>query len=143
MNEQRTQAYGAFLLRVALGVMLLAHAALKIFVFTVPGTVGFFASLGLPAVAAYLVIGGELLGGLALLVGFRTRLVALAALPILLGASWAHLGNGWAFSNPNGGWEYPVFLVVAAVVQALLGGGAFAFDNVSVAQRASRRPAHA
>ncbi len=129
MNEQKLGAHGAFVLRLTLGVVLLAHAALKVFVFTVPGTVGFFASLGLPAIAAYLTIFGELFGGLALLVGFRTRLVALATLPILLGATWAHAGKGWSFSAPGGGWEYPLFLVLAAVVVALLGAGSFSWDQ--------------
>lgn len=128
MNEQKLAAHGAFVLRLALGVMLLAHAALKVFVFTVPGTVGFFASLGLPAAAAYLTIAAEVLGGLALLAGFRTRLVALAVLPVLLGALWAHSGNGWVFSAPKGGWEYPLFLAMAALVQSLLGGGSFSWD---------------
>lgn len=129
MNEQKLSAHGALVLRLTLGVVLLAHAALKVFVFTIPGTVGFFASLGLPAAAAYLTIGAESLGGLALIVGFRTRLVAVAILPTLLGATWAHSGNGWVFNAPNGGWEYPLFLALAAVVVALLGAGSFSWDQ--------------
>jgi putative oxidoreductase len=39
-----------------------------------------------------------------------------------------HLPNGWVFSAPNGGWEYPAFLMVASVVQALLGAGAYALN---------------
>lgn len=117
---------GAFLLRVSLGILLLAHSLLKIFVFTVPGTVGYFASLGLPPIAAYLTIAGELLGGLALISGTYTRLSALLMLPILLGATWAHVGNGWVFSSPNGGWEFPALLSMLTLVVALLGSGAFA-----------------
>lgn len=120
--------YAALILRLALGIMFLAHVSLKIFVFTIPGTVSFFASLGLPAIAAYLTIFAELFGGLGLLVGFKTRLLALLTLPVLLGATWAHSGNGWSFTAPHGGWEYPAFLVVGAVVQALLGAGAFSWD---------------
>jgi len=45
---------------------------------------------------------------------------------VLLGALWVHIGNGWVFSAPNGGWEYPAFLVVIAAAVALLGDGAFA-----------------
>jgi putative oxidoreductase len=52
--------------------------------------------------------------------------VSLALVPILLGAMWAHLGNGWVFSNANGGWEYPLYLAVLAAAQSLLGDGAFA-----------------
>lgn len=136
MQTTSSSAYAALILRLTLGIMFLAHAWLKIFVFTVPGTVGFFASLGLPAVAAYLTIFAELFGGLGLLLGFRTRLVALLTLPVLLGATWAHAGNGWSFSAPHGGWEFPAFLVVAAIVQALLGAGAVSWDAWRAAAKA-------
>jgi putative oxidoreductase len=118
-------SYAALLLRLGLGVMALAHGLLKVFVFTVPGTVGFFESIGYPGFFAYLVIAGELLGGLALILGVRVRLAALAMIPILIGATLAHAGNGWVFSSPNGGWEYPAFWTLALAVQALLGGGAW------------------
>ena len=124
MNEKQLHDAGAALLRVSLGIMLLAHSAyLKIFVFSVAGTVGFFESLGLPAFAAYLTMGVEIVAGLALIAGYQVRLAALAVVPVLLGATWAHWGNGWLFSNANGGWEYPLFLVVATLVQAMIGGG--------------------
>ena len=48
----------------------------------------------------------------------------------LLGATWAHAGNGWLFTAANGGWEYPAFLTAAAAVQALLGDGAFALGSL-------------
>ena len=54
------------------------------------------------------------------------RAVSVALLPVLLGATYVHFGAGWVFSNPNGGWEYPAFLTLATVVQALLGPGRFA-----------------
>ena len=101
--------------------MFIAHALLKYFVFTLPGTVKFFESLGLPGPLAYVTIGAELVGGALLIAGVYTRVVALALLPFLLGAAWAHVGNGWVFNAPNGGWEYPVFLALVAVVTALLG----------------------
>ena len=121
-----TSEYGALILRLALGAMYLAHGLLKVFVFTLPGTAGFFANQGFPAWTAYLVVAAEILAGIALIVGFQVRLVALAGLPILLGALAVHLPNGWVFSAANGGWEYPAFLIVASVVQALIGAGAYA-----------------
>ena len=127
MIDTKTAPYAALVLRVALGIMFLAHSLyLKVFVFTVAGTVGFFESLGLPGAFAYLTILAEIGGGLALILGFQTRLVAIALLPVLLGATWVHSGNGWVFSAEGGGWEYPVFLILATVVQALLGSGAYA-----------------
>ncbi|KGE78112.1 DoxX family protein [Halomonas sp. ND22Bw] len=119
----RLQPAAITLLRLSLGVMALAHGLLKLLVFTVPGTVGYFESLGLPGEFAYLTILAEIGGGAALLLGVYTRWVALAMIPTLLGATWVHSGNGWMFSNEGGGWEFPLFWAVALLVQAGLGGG--------------------
>lgn len=120
----------ALILRVTLGGLFIAHSALKIFVFTPAGTAAFFESLGLPGPVAYLVIAAELLGGLALIAGFKTRLVSLALIPILLGTIFTvHLSAGFFFSNANGGWEYPAFWAVALVVQSLLGDGLYALGK--------------
>ncbi len=126
MLNENTAAYGALVLRVSLGVMFIAHAALKVFAFTLPGTVKFFETVGFPGFLAYVVVAAEIIGGVLLVLGAYTRWVALALIPILLGAAWVHAGNGWVFSAPNGGWEYPVFLAAAALAQALLGDGAYA-----------------
>jgi putative oxidoreductase len=126
MNQDQLNNLGAFLLRISLGVIYLAHGLyLKLFVFTLPGTAQFFDSIGLPGVLAYPVFAVETLGGLALILGVYPRLVAMALVPVALGATWAHLGAGWLFTNPGGGWEYPLFLALATIVQALLGGGAY------------------
>lgn len=119
-------AYAALILRLALGVMFISHGLLKVFVFTIPGTVGFFESVGYPGWLAYLVILGEIGGGALLILGVYTRWAALAGLVILLGAIPVHSGNGWLFTNQGGGWEYPVFLAVVAVAVSLLGNGAYA-----------------
>lgn len=129
MVQQHTAPYAALVLRLALGVMFLAHALLKVVVFTVPGTVQFFQSLGLPGALAYVTIAVELGAGALLIAGLGTRWVALATIPVLLGAAWAHLPNGWVFSAQGGGWEYPVFLAIAAFVQFLLGDGAYALSG--------------
>ncbi|MCB6182496.1 DoxX family protein [Leeia sp. TBRC 13508] len=126
MIDTRTAPYAAFVLRLALGTMFIAHALLKIMVFTLPGTAQFFASVGFPGWLAYPTAFAELGGGLLLIVGVYPRLVAGALIPLLIGATTVHLGNGWSFTNANGGWEYPVFLVAAALVQLLIGDGAFA-----------------
>jgi putative oxidoreductase len=131
MDQERSAALAALLLRVALGVMFVAHALLKFLVFTLPGTAEFFASQGLPGWAAYPVAFGELAGGVLLIAGIGSRYVALALLPVLLGAAWVHAGNGWLFTAPDGGWEYPVFLAVVAAAVALLGDGAYALRRQS------------
>ena len=138
MINQNTAPYAALILRLALGVMFIAHALLKIVVFTIPGTVQFFESVGFPGFFAHVTIAAELGAGVLLVAGFATRWVALATIPILLGAAWVHLPNGWVFSAQGGGWEYPVFLAVAAFVQFLLGDGAYALSSRSAPLAASR-----
>ena len=130
MIDHRTAPYAAFVLRATLGVMFIAHALLKYAVFTLPGTAKFFESLGLPGPLAYLTFAAELIGGALILAGLGTRWVSLVLVPVLLGATWAHAGNGWLFTAPNGGWEYPAFLAAAAIVQALLGDGKFAVSSL-------------
>ena len=120
----------ATILRVSMGVLFLAHAGLKLFIFTPAGTAGYFASLGLPEPLAYLVIAAELLGGIALILGVYSRVVSLALVPILLGSIYVpHGAAGFIFSNEGGGWEFPAFWAVALVVQALLGDGAYALKR--------------
>jgi putative oxidoreductase len=126
-NAANSQAdYAALLLRVSLGLLFLAHGGMKIFTFTIPGTVQYFESIGYPASFAYLVILGEVGGGLALILGAWTRVIALALLPIMIGATLPHVGNGWMFAKTGGGWEFPAFWTVMLLVQALLGSGAYA-----------------
>ncbi|MEP0943096.1 MAG: DoxX family protein [Rhizobiaceae bacterium] len=143
MTHDTQNDYAAFLARLSLGGILLAHGLLKVLVFTIPGTVGYFASLGLPAIFAYLTIFGEIVGGAAIIAGLYTRLAALLSLPILVGALWAHAGNGWVFSSEGGGWEFPLLLAVLAVIVALQGSGAFAFRKLTVLDGFLPRALHA
>jgi putative oxidoreductase len=139
MNESNQTDIAAAILRTGLGVMFIAHALLKIFVFTVPGTVEFFQSVGLPGAFAYVTIAAELVGGALLILGVYTRIVALTLLPVLLGALWVHSGNGWLFTSANGGWEYPAFLALSAVVVAVLGGGRYTLRSSTGEVGAPRR----
>lgn len=123
-------AYATALLRISLGIMFIAHSiVLKYFVYTLQGTAGFFESLGLPGFLAYVVFAMEAVGGILLVLGIGTRYVTAALLPVLLGAMWVHIGNGWVFSNPNGGWEYPLFLIIISVTQIMLGSGALSIEQ--------------
>ena len=117
------QSWGLSLMRIHFGVILLAHGWLKISVFTIAGTAGYFASLGLPSIVAYLTIFGEIAAGLALIFGVQTRLASILTVPILLGATFVHLGNGWLFSADGGGWEFPASLTAIALTIALMGSG--------------------
>jgi len=118
--------YGATLLRASLGTMWITHALLKWLVFTLAGAAQYFASVGYPSFLAYPVVGAELLGGVALILGIYARQVSLLLVPILAAATLVHVPNGWVFTNQGGGWEYPVFLILASVALWLIGDGAFA-----------------
>lgn len=127
----------ALLLRVSMGVMYLAHSILlKLMTFGFEGTAKFFEGVGLPSWLAYATIAAEAVGGLMLVLGVQVRWVAIGLAPTLLGAIiWVHGGNGWVFTAPNGGWEYPAFLLAASVVQFLLGDGAYALAASAGARR--------
>ena len=121
---------GAFVLRVTLGVLAFSHGfILKVLTFTPAGTAGYFESIGYPAAFAYLVIFAEVAGGLALIAGVLPRLAAIGLIPVLIGATLQHVGNGWSFSSTGGGWEFPAAWAVLLLASALIGPGAFALGR--------------
>jgi putative oxidoreductase len=138
MSHFDTSRAGAMLLRVSLGLMFIAHSViLKYFVYTLSGTVQYFTSIGLPASLAYVVFALEATGGVLLVLGIQTRWVALSLIPVLVGATWAHIGNGWVFSNTNGGWEYPLYLIVISIVVALQADPLKAMQSAAVSDQHS------
>ncbi|HEX8578541.1 MAG TPA: DoxX family protein [Allosphingosinicella sp.] len=143
MNQNQLSGHAALLLRVSMGVLFLAHGLiLKVLTFTPAGTAAYFASIGYPPVMGYVVIAAEIAGGLALIAGVQVRLVSLAFVPLRIGAALQHLGNGWTFSNPGGGWDFPVFWTVLLFVQALLGAGRFSLARLAgIERKASAAPA--
>jgi len=127
MIDTHTAPYAILLLRVALGVMFLAHMYVKLFVFKPAGTSQYFASLGVPGWLGPVTIAVELIGGLCLIGGVYTRIVAILLLPTILGTIvLVHGKAGWMFANKDGGWEYPAFWTAALVALFLLGDGAAA-----------------
>jgi putative oxidoreductase len=139
MSNLDLNRVGTNVLRITLGLMFIAHSViLKYFTFTLAGTAQYFDSIGLPGFLAYVVFAAEAIGGVLLILNIRTRWVALALVPVLLGATWAHIGNGWVFSNEGGGWEYPVFLIIASVVVALQAEAVTSESRVSAVTGASK-----
>ena len=127
MTDSRNAASAALVLRLSLGTMFIAHALLKYFVFTLPGTAQFFVSLGSPRYPRLCDVSPPSSSAASCSSpASRRAIVSLALVPVLLGATWAHAGNGWLFTSPNGGWEYPAFWTIGLLVQALLGDGAYA-----------------
>lgn len=132
MNTSNTAPYAALLLRITLALYFFAHAGLKLFVFTPAGTAQFFQSVGVPGWMAYVTILWELLGAILLFVGFKPRVVAIALIPVLLGAIFTvHGAAGFFFTNPNGGWEFPFMWIISLVALALIGDGPFSLSKSS------------
>lgn len=123
--SSRSTELGLALLRVGLGTMWIAHALLKLLVFTLPGTAQYFVSIGFPGWVAYPLFAAELLGGMAILLGLYARQVALVLSPVMAVVISVHAPNGWVHIAPGGGWEYPAFLLLASLVLWLAGDGAF------------------
>lgn len=127
MIDHKTAPYAITALRVTTGALFLFHGLVKLFVFTPAGTAGYFESIGLPGTLGYLTMLVEIAGGLALILGVKARLVSLALVPVLLGAAYfGHGSAGFNWSNPNGGWEYPLMWAVVQGALAALGDGAYA-----------------
>jgi putative oxidoreductase len=140
MIDNTMAPYGALLLRVSMGVLFILHGAyLKYFVFTMAGAGKFFASLGLPDWFAWVVMLYETIGGLALIFGVHARWVALfLGIHLLFAAYLGHAGNGWLFSNKDGGYEFPVFWAIACFALTLVGDGAHALKASALPRFAGR-----
>ena len=95
----------------------------------IAGTAGWFGSIGLPAPTIVAVLVGllELIGGLAIVVGFQTRIAALALAAFTIGASLlAHLNfadmTQFLFFQKN-------FAIVGGLLMlAAVGAGAYSLD---------------
>ena len=132
--------------RVALGGVMIAHGAQKAFQFGFAGTQQAFSGMGapLPGLTAVLVTLLELVGGVAVILGLATRLVAaLYALTMLGAAVLVHLPNG--FYAQNGGWELVGLLALVALALVAGGPGRLSLDRALFGRRRDRasRTAHA
>lgn len=116
-------------MRVMVGCVFFAHGAQKVFIYGFHGVAGAFAGMGIPvpAVSSALVAVVELLGGIALIAGFLTRWAAvLNGIDMVVAILLVHLKNG--FFAP-GGVEYPLTLLAACIVLAVVGPGAASVDG--------------
>ena len=117
--------------RVALGVILVAHGWQKFNEWTLAGTTSAFGDMGIPApaLAATFVTGVEIIGGLALILGVLTPVVALLNMVTLLGALLlVHAQNG-VFVADNG-FELVLALFAGLAIIAILGAGKYSTDGL-------------
>ncbi len=131
-DQWRDEAY--LILRVVTGLAFFYHGYGKVFETGLDGVAGYFTSVGIPlaGLMAPLVAYGELLGGLALMLGFLTHWVAKAHVLIMLGAiGFVHFGveggwfNGYGAKN---GYEYPLLLLAVSMFFVASGSGKYSID---------------
>ena len=123
----RLQPLALVVVRLALGVIMVAHGYQKVFG-GLHHHAQFVASLGFPAWLGYVSAFAEFFGGLLVLVGFFTRAAAFALLVDLIVAIWkVHWHNGLTGDH---GYEFPLAAAALAFALIFFGGGAISFDHV-------------
>jgi putative oxidoreductase len=122
--------YGIFLLRVAVGIDWIVHALLKTYrgMYTHEALL---AKNGITPLLAWPTFSVELIGGCAILLGWYTRQWSAFLLIFLAVVVWVKWPVGWLYSNAGGGWEYPLFWLLAQTALVLAGSGAFALQSGS------------
>ncbi len=131
--------YGLLILRVVVGIVFVVHGAQKVFEQTVPGVAQFFSQIGapLPQITAPFIAYLEFGGGILLILGLLTPLVAGLLAGNMLGAIvLVHFPNG--FYASNGGYEFVLTLLGASLALLLTGPGALALDGVFFKRSRSR-----
>ena len=128
MSSTTRNDWGRFVLRLALGGLMLFHGIAKARG-GVSGIESAVVAKGLPAALAYGVYVGEIVAPLMILLGFFVRTGALIlAFNMLMAIYIAHANDVFSLDPRSGGWviELPMFYLLGAIALALLGGGRIA-----------------
>lgn len=123
--------------RVAVGVTLLAHGWQKFFTNTIDGTSTFFESMDVPSATAAAIFAAtvELVGGILLIVGLFTPVVAVLVVIDMIGAWWfVHSDAGTIFVDA-GGYELVLVLAAGAALVGAVAGGRYSLDHLILARR--------
>lgn len=121
--SRRYYEWSMLVLRVALGSIFLAHGLQKIA--GLEGIIKFFASIGLPAMLAYVVTTIETVGGICLLLGLFTRSAAFSVSMIMIGAIFSvNVSKGFV-----GGYEFDISLLAIGLALVLAGSHRFSLES--------------
>ena len=139
MNQSRLTTTAITVLRVILGFLFAAHGWQKFSEWTIAGTQAAFAQMGVPAanVSAPLIAGLELAGGIALILGVLTRVVAALLAVNMIGALFLVHASAGVFAD-KGGYELVLLLGTAALALALTGAGRVSVDRVLFGRKGSK-----
>ncbi len=129
-----TSGFQSLVLRVPVGIILMAHGSQKLFGlfggYGLEGTGQWMDSLGMhPGYLMALMAGSaEFFGGMGLLLGLLTRVAgAVTAFTMVVAILSVHIGNGLFMDN--NGWEYALSLLAVTVALVIQGGGRFSLDH--------------
>lgn len=134
-----SESFSLMIARVVLGAVILPHGLQKTLGLFGGGgyeaTVGFFESMGLPAIVGILIILAESAGAIGLIVGFLGRFCALGIAAVMGGAIYmVHLQHGFFmnwFGNQQGeGIEYHILAIGLALVVLIGGSGKLSIDSM-------------
>ncbi|MGY4542478.1 putative oxidoreductase [Arthrobacter sp. UYNi723] len=139
MNQSRLTTTAITVLRVILGFLFTAHGWQKFNEWTIAGTQAAFTQMGVPAanVSAPFVAGLELAGGIALILGVLTRVVAALLAVNMIGAFFLVHASAGVFAD-KGGYELVLLLGAAALALALTGAGRVSVDRVLFARKGAK-----
>ncbi|GAB3517882.1 DoxX family protein [Arthrobacter monumenti] len=139
MNNPSLNAAARTVLRVVAGFLFAAHGWQKFNEFTIAGTQGAFAEMGVPAadIVAPVVATLELAGGIALILGLLARPFAILLTLNMLGAIVLVHAPAGVFVTA-GGYELVLMLGAAALAVALVGPGRLSLDNAIFARKGSK-----
>jgi putative oxidoreductase len=130
MNHPALITTARTLLRIVVGFVFAAHGWQKFSQFTIAGTQGAFAQMGVPAadLVAPVVATLELAGGIALILGLLTRPFALLLALDMVGALVLVHASAGVFVDA-GGFELVLILAASALAVALVGPGRLSVDS--------------
>jgi putative oxidoreductase len=129
----RTRDLSWLVIRVTAGGILLTHGIGKLMSTTVSAfAAGSMARRGIEPslLAAYIIFFNETIGAICLMLGLFTRFIAAAiAIELAVITFVAHFKNGYGFTSPGGGWEFPLMWGLIVFAIALRGGGPYSVDR--------------
>jgi putative oxidoreductase len=132
-------SFTLFALRIALGVVVLAHGLQKTFGWFggwgIDGTLGWFASIGIPTFLGVLAIAADSIGAVALIAGIGTRLAAFAiGVNMIVATLLVHRPNGffmnWSGQQAGEGYEFHILAAAMALALVLGGAGRWSIDRL-------------
>jgi putative oxidoreductase len=121
---------GLLIVRMVLGITFLVHGVLK-FQDGISNIAGWFESIDLPGFAAYGIASIELVGGIAMILGLGTRIVAGLFAFIMIGAIIkVKLDVGFAGNGQMAGYELDLTLLAISILLGLSGSRLLALERL-------------